>query len=89
MSVRDERHTYPRWVRFALWGSTSRGQVIAYFWLSLLLAALCAGVGAWVISESPVFAVPGAIFLLGAIVGIAGAVQYRLAVRWIDRRGGW
>jgi hypothetical protein len=36
-----------------------------------------------------VFAVPGAIFLLGAIVGIAGAVQYRLAVRWIDRRGGW
>ncbi len=72
------KEALPDWVRFSIWGSPSRGAVLAYGWLvtGLASASVLAGV------------LVAPIFFFGILFGF-GAIPYFGAVRWIDRHSNW
>jgi hypothetical protein len=70
---------YPWWVKVSLWGLPGRASVLAFSWLSVLIAVatsayfLWAGNRRWYV---------GLLFL-------AAALLYWQSVRWVDRHGSW
>jgi hypothetical protein len=74
----------PIWVRVGLWGLTTRGAAMAFFWLSVVLAFAPLLLLIWV---EPVIV---AIVMLFSVPGmLAAALWYWLAIRWVDRHDGW
>jgi hypothetical protein len=89
MGMSENRRNAPWWVRLALFGSRTRGAVMGYFWMCVLSIPVFVGLGLWLRSESPVFAIPAIMFFVGAAWGVVGAASYWGAARWADRNGGW
>jgi hypothetical protein len=74
----QDRTQWPGWVRFGLWGLTTRKSALIFFWDSLLWASASIVAGfLW----SPVFFF-GITFCLSAL-------WYWTALRWVDRHDTW
>lgn len=72
------RADWPWWVRFSLWGIRSRSAAWASFSLAVTFGLLCAFL---TVAVHRIFAVGMGFFV--------GALWYRLAISWVDRRNGW
>jgi signal peptidase I len=73
-TVKPER---PFWVRFGLWGLSTRASALMFCWLCVLIAAAATVYSLW-----------DPRFFAGALLGLA-ALWYWLAIRWVDQHGGW
>ena len=87
--MEDDRKNYPWWVRLGVAGTRTRGGVLGYFWMCVACLPLFIGIGVWLRSESPAFALAGLLFIVAGVSCVPAALMYWLAVRWVDRHGKW
>jgi hypothetical protein len=73
----DRRSERPLWVRIGLWGLPNRAWAWAFVGLSVAIAA-----------GSVAYGFIDGRFFIGGLVVLA-ALWYYLAIRWVDRHGGW
>jgi hypothetical protein len=72
-----DRKAWPLWVRLGLWGLKNRFAAWGFVWLSLFLAATSI-----VVADFYPPASAGRLLVFAAL-------WYYLAIRWVDRHGGW
>ncbi|MDB5306989.1 MAG: hypothetical protein JWO38_1191 [Gemmataceae bacterium] len=72
-----DRGKWPLVMQLGLWGLPTRGAAWGFFWLSVVIALACVGMG---------FVNP--FFFVGGLTATA-ALWYYLAIRWVDRNSRW
>jgi hypothetical protein len=73
----QNREHWPLWVRLGLWGLPTRAVALAFFWLSIALAAAGVVGGFW------------HWWLFVGVGFLLSAWWYWAAVRWVDVRDEW